>query len=191
MRHLLLGNLAQIKLLFTGLTFIVLRLSRIQPGVVIEVPRFFAMAEHEVQSEDFNSTSSDINISIGKRLVSRRKMLRLSQEDLAKACGVSSQQIWKYENGLSSIKPSRLVRFAEFLDTPVSWFFDEPERRPGVPEDIIHLLRDPRAVDLMRFFYDIDNETGQSQLLDLAELLANSTMKEQGEEEASAISICN
>lgn len=119
-------------------------------------------------TEDFNTASTDINLQVGRRLSARRRMLRLSQDDLGKAGGVSSQQVWKYENGLSGMKASRLVAFGALLDVPVAWFFEDIEEHPEMPEDLVKLLRDPRAVELLRCFNDISSEAKQQIVLDLA-----------------------
>ena len=53
----------------------------------------------------------------------RRVMLGLSQKDLAKVCGISFQQIQKYEVADNRISASRLFEISTALETPVSFFF--------------------------------------------------------------------
>ena len=60
---------------------------------------------------------------IGQRLQLRRVMLGLSQKDLVNACGVSFQQIQKYETAGNRISASRLFELSTVLETPVSFFF--------------------------------------------------------------------
>ena len=52
---------------------------------------------------------------VGKRLRLRRTMLGLSQERLAKANGVTFQQIQKYEKGSNGMNARRLYQFAQFF----------------------------------------------------------------------------
>jgi transcriptional regulator with XRE-family HTH domain len=65
-----------------------------------------------------------IDANLGKRIKMRRAMLHLSQSDLGGACGVTFQQIQKYEKGLNRVGASRLQQFSKLLDVPVSFFFE-------------------------------------------------------------------
>jgi DNA-binding XRE family transcriptional regulator len=65
---------------------------------------------------------------IGRRIRDRRRFSGLAQHELAKALGISHQQLQKYEAGKNRISASRLWRCAEVLDTPISDFFSD---RPG------------------------------------------------------------
>ena len=60
---------------------------------------------------------------IGQRIHLRRVMLGLSQKDLAEKCGVSFQQIQKYETAGNRISASRLFDLSVIHETPVSFFF--------------------------------------------------------------------
>ena len=59
---------------------------------------------------------------IAQRLQLRRVMLGMSQTDLAQRCGVSFQQIQKYETAGSRISAARLFDISQALETPVLWF---------------------------------------------------------------------
>jgi ribosome-binding protein aMBF1 (putative translation factor) len=48
----------------------------------------------------------------------------LTQQHLADKVGVASQQIHKYESGISRITAGRLLQLAEALDFPIDEFFD-------------------------------------------------------------------
>ncbi len=78
--------------------------------------------------------SSDIDLHLGKRLRSRRRILGLTQQQLAGACGVRFQQIQKYECGANRISAARLWRISEALQVPVGYFYDglEPQHRLSV-----------------------------------------------------------
>ena len=74
-----------------------------------------------------------IDEHIGQRLQLRRVMLGLSQKDLAEVCGVSFQQIQKYETANNRIAASRLFEISTAMETPVSFFF---RGLPGnIPEE--------------------------------------------------------
>jgi transcriptional regulator with XRE-family HTH domain len=65
------------------------------------------------------------DIHVGKRVRMRRLMLKMSQTDLAKTVGITFQQVQKYEKGSNRISSSRLQQFANVLDVPISYFFED------------------------------------------------------------------
>lgn len=65
--------------------------------------------------------------TVGRRLRQRRRLLSLTQRQLAEVCSVSFQQIHKYEAGLTSISVAKLVMLAWALETSVSYFIDHLE----------------------------------------------------------------
>ncbi len=66
---------------------------------------------------------NSIDEHIGQRMQLRRIMMGMSQKDLAKLCGVTFQQIQKYESAGNRISASRLFTLSAALETPVSFFF--------------------------------------------------------------------
>jgi transcriptional regulator with XRE-family HTH domain len=66
-----------------------------------------------------------IDIHVGSRLRLRRNLLGMSQEQLSNVCGLTFQQIQKYERGTNRMGASRLFQFAKLLDVPISYFFDD------------------------------------------------------------------
>ena len=66
---------------------------------------------------------NSIDEHIGQRMQLRRIMMGMSQKDLAKICGVTFQQIQKYESAGNRISASRLFELSGALETPVSFFF--------------------------------------------------------------------
>ena len=67
---------------------------------------------------------NDIDLHLGKRLRRRRRLLGLTQQQLAGACGVRFQQIQKYECGANRISAARLWQLSEALEVPVGYFYD-------------------------------------------------------------------
>ena len=51
-------------------------------------------------------------------------MMGLSQEAIAKAVGITFQQVQKYEKGANAMNASRLYEFAQFMQVPVAYFFE-------------------------------------------------------------------
>jgi transcriptional regulator with XRE-family HTH domain len=72
--------------------------------------------------------SEDVKLLIGKRLRHRRRTLGLTLHDLGASCGISPQQVQKYECGAHNISATRLWTLARTLEVPVAYFF---EHMPG------------------------------------------------------------
>jgi transcriptional regulator with XRE-family HTH domain len=66
---------------------------------------------------------NSVDTYIAQRLQLRRVMLGMTQSDLAKRCGVSFQQIQKYETAGNRIPASRLFDLSQALETSVAFFF--------------------------------------------------------------------
>jgi transcriptional regulator with XRE-family HTH domain len=73
--------------------------------------------------------------AVGRRLRQRRRLLSMTQRELAAVCSVSFQQVHKYEAGLCSISVGKLVVLAQALGTTVSYFVDHLEPEVRVPTD--------------------------------------------------------
>jgi len=94
-----------------------------------------------------------VDAYVGRRIAERRRMLGLSQRQLAQSLGVSMQQVTKYERGTSSLTAGRLYQIAETLNVPVSSLFadvartgvdtapDPMETEPSVRRDLFELMR--------------------------------------------------
>ncbi|MBR1380374.1 MAG: helix-turn-helix domain-containing protein [Alphaproteobacteria bacterium] len=70
-----------------------------------------------------SALSNAVDEHIGQRVQLRRQMLGYTQKDLAEMCGISFQQIQKYETADNRISASRLFTLSTVLETPVSFFF--------------------------------------------------------------------
>ena len=85
------------------------------------------------------ATNRVIQQRLGRAIRVRRRILDLTLQDLAGACGVTFQQVHKYESGLCSMSASQLWCVAVALGVPVSYFYDSlatPELMVAVDEDI-------------------------------------------------------
>jgi transcriptional regulator with XRE-family HTH domain len=61
---------------------------------------------------------------IGSRMRMRRKMLAMSQTQLADALGITYQQVQKNESGTNRVAASRLQQISHILQVPVAFFFE-------------------------------------------------------------------
>jgi transcriptional regulator with XRE-family HTH domain len=113
--------------------------------------------------------AEDIDIHLGRRLRRRRRLLGLTQQELAEACGVRFQQIQKYECAANRMSAARLWRLAQVLEAPVSYFFDGfAEARARDEAGEVFARKETR--DLVRAYYQL-GERPRRRLLDLAKSL--------------------
>ncbi|RRD90603.1 helix-turn-helix domain-containing protein [Conchiformibius steedae] len=70
-------------------------------------------------------TSTEIDVLIGKRIQLKRKESGLSAEKLSELIDISQQQLSRYERGTNKINVAHLVNIANFLKTPISYFFSD------------------------------------------------------------------
>jgi transcriptional regulator with XRE-family HTH domain len=84
---------------------------------------------------DKAAMSDEIDIHLGKRMRRRRRLLGLTQQQLADSCGVRFQQIQKYECGANRVSAARLWLIAGALDVPVNYFYEGLEVHPAALVD--------------------------------------------------------
>lgn len=63
---------------------------------------------------------------MARRLADLRASLGLTLAQVSQQCGVTLQQIHKYETGRSAIPAAMIVRLANCLGAPAAYFFPEP-----------------------------------------------------------------
>lgn len=71
----------------------------------------------------------DVDVHVGRMIRMRRHHLDCSQADLARACGVSFQQIQKYERAANRVSASMLVKVARKLECRPSDFLPQDVER--------------------------------------------------------------
>lgn len=131
-----------------------------------------------------------VDIHVGARVKSRRLILGLSQEELAKSIGLTFQQVQKYERGTNRISVSRLVDICRILKAPVDYFFDgsfavaragskhlalkgfSDTRQMPLEEDPL-LKKD--VLELVRAYSKIKSPQLKKQILEMAKAMSNSS----------------
>jgi transcriptional regulator with XRE-family HTH domain len=96
-----------------------------------------------------------MDVALGAAVRIRRRTIGISQEALAEQCGVSFQQIQKYENGANRISFSRLVQIARALQCRVVDLMDVldgPDRETTGDLDLLTRMRTPGALELLTAF---------------------------------------
>ena len=128
------------------------------------------------------SCISAIDEHIGQRVQLRRVMMGMSQKDLANKCGVTFQQVQKYETAGNRIPASRLFELSTALDTPVSFFFmglpgNLPEetrsgRRPHVSDGgADDPLAKNETLQLIKLYWKLPNDDQRAMVLKMLKTL--------------------
>lgn len=99
-------------------------------------------------------------------------MLGYTQADLAAFCGLSPQQIHKYESGTSRMTSTRLMHFADALQVPVGWFFGEENDTGRLPDDIISMMADLENIEGLIALNDIRDPAAKSSLIKILKMFA-------------------
>ncbi|MDR7116864.1 helix-turn-helix transcriptional regulator [Caulobacter sp. BE254] len=125
---------------------------------------------------------NDIDVYLGKRLRRRRRLLGLTQQQLAGVVGVRFQQIQKYECGANRISAARLWQLSEALEVPVGYFYDGLSDRMEKETNLEaegggEMFARKETLDLVRAYYLL-GERPRRRLLDLAKSLNGGEMLE-------------
>lgn len=75
-----------------------------------------------------------IDVNIGKQLKERRKLIGLSQAELAQKIGLTFQQLQKYEKGVNRITAAKLLMLSRLLKVDLEYFYT------GLPEEHLEEL---------------------------------------------------
>lgn len=117
---------------------------------------------------------NDIDVYLGKRLRRRRRLLGLTQQQLAGTVGVRFQQIQKYECGANRISAARLWQLSEALEVPVGYFYDglsdRAVKEASAEAEGGEMFARKETLDLVRAYYLL-GERPRRRLLDLAKSL--------------------
>ena len=119
--------------------------------------------------------NDEIDVHLGRRLRRRRRLLGLTQQQLAGSCGVRFQQIQKYECAANRMSAARLWQLAEVLQVPVSYFYEglveaqteAREAEGGRDGPGREVFGQKETTDLIQAFYRL-SERPRQRLLDLA-----------------------
>ena len=113
-----------------------------------------------------------LDILIGRKIKFRRKLLGMTQQDLASKLNISFQQVQKYETGENKIYAGRLYHISQILKTPLQHFFED-DTKSGLSDQSQDgfLLDDPmdksETAILVRIYYDIQDKKKRKTALDM------------------------
>src|SRR5499427_3366955 len=124
---------------------------------------------------------SPIDHHVGSRVRMRRKMLAMSQEQLAEALGISYQQVQKCERGANRIAASRLQQISHVLQVPLAFFFEgapnalAPHDSSGNAlsmAEVNDFISDSNGLRLIGAFMRIDNAALRRSIVMLVQEIA-------------------
>ena len=126
------------------------------------------------------AATNTIDKGVGERIRARRNELKLTQSALAKAIGVTFQQVQKYENGKNRIGAGSLGPIADFLGVSTSYLLGEApaDAAPGFGEagQAAYEAADPavalEAMALHRAFLKIASPELRRSVIDLVTKIA-------------------
>ena len=121
--------------------------------------------------------ADETDLHVGQRLRRRRRLLGMTQQELASQVGVRFQQIQKYECGANRITASRLYDLARAMNVSVQYFFDgmvTASAMPNAANDAEQMegdiLSQKETLELVRAYYRL-GERPRRRLLELAKAL--------------------
>jgi transcriptional regulator with XRE-family HTH domain len=126
-------------------------------------------------------TPDPIDRHVGSRVRMQRLLMKMSQEKLGDALGLTFQQIQKYEKGLNRIGASRLQQISKTLNVPPSFFFEGApslaSEGNGFAEEsssqyVVNFLSTAEGLHLNRAFARIKDPKIRKRVLDLVTTLA-------------------
>src|SRR3954452_7379351 len=127
-------------------------------------------------------TPQPVDHHVGSRVRMRRMIIGMSQEKLGDACGITFQQIQKYEKGTNRMGASRLHHIARVLQVPVEFFYegassDQGSNGPimidGQSRSMTDFLATSEGLELVRAFTAIKDPKVRLRIVDLAKAAAN------------------
>ena len=118
-----------------------------------------------------------LDVHFGEKLRAQRLMTKVTQDDLAKALGLTFQQVQKYEKGVNRMSAATIVRIAAVLDVDVQYFFDElptgAKNNKGIKTPVLVEMslaaHGPRLNDA---FLNLKSDKMRGAVADLAQVLA-------------------
>jgi len=123
------------------------------------------------------------DVQVGARVRTRRLLIGMNQETLARGLGLTFQQVQKYEGGANRISASRLSQIADLLGVPISYFFTDIDATDSVtsPQDLAarERMQRPETIDLIRSYYGIVDQRVRRQFLEMVKAVGQSQADRQ------------
>jgi transcriptional regulator with XRE-family HTH domain len=95
---------------------------------------------------------NQVDRHVGGRVRMRRMMIKMSQEKLGEALGLTFQQVQKYEKGANRVGASRLSQIASVLGITVGELFESSQQKIATANSPVHLLAEPGALRVLKAY---------------------------------------
>jgi len=115
-----------------------------------------------------------LDVAMGQRIRERRRALSMSQGDLARALGITFQQVQKYERGANRVSFSRLMEVVDALNCHLTDLTEglDPTRPPREIDQVRRLMAEDGAYELLEAYAALRSKSLQQALLQHAKMLA-------------------
>jgi transcriptional regulator with XRE-family HTH domain len=134
-------------------------------------------------AEIVKKTPDPIDRHVGSRVRMQRVLMKMSQEKLGEALGLTFQQVQKYEKGLNRIGASRLQQISKTLNVEPAFFFEgapmttSEEGTQGFEESpasqyVVDFLATAEGIHLNRAFARIKSPKLRRRVIELITALA-------------------
>lgn len=99
----------------------------------------------------------DVDIHVGQMIRAQRRLVGLSQDNLAKAIGVSFQQVQKYEKASNRVSASMLVAIAKTLGClPVDLLPSTSPREDSPKNVVVEMTGTRNGLEIAEIFLALD-----------------------------------
>ena len=128
--------------------------------------------------DDDGGAPDRVDTHVGARIRSRRILLDMNQQALARKLGLTFQQVQKYENGANRVSASRLAAIAEVLGVAIGYFFADLQEATETPlsaeaERWQQRIGQTEALELVRYYYAIPDLQVRAHFLELIKAAAS------------------
>ncbi len=155
--------------------------------------------EKSIRGRMAEGAPNPVDVYVGKRIKLRRKILKMSQQQMAQKLGLTFQQVQKYEKGFNRVGASRLWDISRVLNVSMNFFFADmdlevEENSPMMlnvgGEDTLKFLHEDRdtidfdpmnrleTLELVRAYYKIHDRKVAKCFFDLIKSMARMSDKE-------------
>ncbi len=100
-----------------------------------------------------------VDAVVGQKIRTTRLAAGMSQTELGKACGITFQQIQKYENGSNRVGGSRLMQIAEALKVPPATLLPSSQKHAVTPKHRVPaILQDRIGMEVAKAWEKLSRE---------------------------------
>ena len=100
-----------------------------------------------------------VDAAVGENIRTARLAAGVTQTELGNACGITFQQIQKYENGTNRVGGSRLMQIAEALKVPAATLLPSSQKHAVTPKHRAPtILQDRIGMDIARAWDKLSRE---------------------------------